>query len=87
MSDKDLCNLSLFSLIIVFYSIEADSWINTKVLSPGGGFTKDLAVEAFTVFLLLMDLAILGFLIFQHKPIFNRTSVVKFDMPHLKKLW
>ena len=61
MSDKYLCNLSLFSLIIFFYYIEADSWINTNVLSPGGGFTKDLAVEAFTVFLLLMDLAIFVF--------------------------
>ena len=55
MDDKDFCLLSFFSIITIFYCIEADCCLETQVLSPGVGLSKGLADEALTdIFLLVV---------------------------------
>ena len=52
---------SIFSLIPVFYSIEADLWINPKGLSTGVGFPQGMADEALRDIFLLMVFAMVIF--------------------------
>ena len=57
MDDKDFCFFYFFNLINVLYRIEADHWLNPKVLSPDRGLPEGLADEAFTDLFLLMVFA------------------------------
>ena len=66
-------------IITVFYLIDADIYLNPKVLSLGKGFLLESDVDAVTVFR-LMVLAI--FYILQHKSIFNQTSGSNITMPN-----
>ena len=82
MYDKDFYFFSFLSFISVLYFIEADSWLNPKGLSPGGGLPLVFAVEDFTVFRqIVFDI----FFCIQHKSIFNRMSDSNTTMPHLRK--
>ena len=84
VNDKDFCFLSFFSIIIIFYRIEAGSWFKPNSLSPGGGFLLCLTVEALTVFRLALFSI---FSLFQRKFIFNWISGSSITTPHLIKSW
>ena len=85
VSDKYFCCFSFLSIFIVFYLIEAEIWLKTKGLSPGGGFLLGLAVEVLTVFIMMVP--DIFFIFFQHQSIFNRDSVSNITMPRLRKAW
>ena len=88
VDDKFFLFLSFFSLITIFYSIKAYSWLNPKGLSPGEGSPKVLADEAFTELLLLMVFSIVrNGSFFQHKSIINLKSGSNITMRHLRSLW
>ena len=46
VDEKEFCFFSIFSLIPVFYSIEADLWIKPKGLSTGVGLPQGMDDEA-----------------------------------------
>ena len=74
---------SVLSLSSISYK-----WIpgsSPRVLSQNVDLPLGLAIEALTYFRLMVLAVLFRFL--KHKSVFNPTSGININMPHLRKLW